>query len=193
MKLCGTPKVRPVVSHSSVGKLWPNAKPAVPSFGVIARDAAVEQQAAERDDEGLHAHLRDQEAVDRAEHEADADRDEDRHRPRHFEGHEQIDEDHAEQREHRADRQIDAAGDDDEALADGEQAEEADQVGRVRQVDRRDEARVDQRDDGADDEDEEEEPEVLLQHAGSRASMLSPTASRITFAFAEFVARQARR
>ena len=30
-KLCGTPKLRPVVSHSRVGKLWPNSKPAVPS------------------------------------------------------------------------------------------------------------------------------------------------------------------
>ena len=31
MKECGTPKVRPAVSHSSVGKLWPKSKPAVPS------------------------------------------------------------------------------------------------------------------------------------------------------------------
>ena len=41
----------------------------------------------------------------------------------------QIEEDDAEQGEHRADRQVDAAGDDDQPLADREQAEQADQVG----------------------------------------------------------------
>ena len=62
-------------------------------------------------------------------------------------GGQQVDEDDAEQGEHGADRQVDAAGDDDEALADREDAEQADEVGRVRQVDGRDEARIEIRDD----------------------------------------------
>ena len=55
----------------------------------------------------------------------------------------QVDEDHAEQRDHRADRQLDPAGDDDEGLADGEQAEQADLVGGVGQVARQQEPRID--------------------------------------------------
>ena len=70
----------------------------------------------------------------------------------------------AEQRDHRADRQLDAAGDDDEGLADGEQAEQADLVGGIGQVARQQETRIDQRHRGADHDDEDEEAEVLLEH-----------------------------
>ena len=77
----------------------------------------------------------------------------------------------------RADRQLDAAGDDDEGLADREQAEQADLVGGVGEVARQQEALVDQRHRRADDEDEEEEAEVfLLEHC--RVPSVRPHADR---------------
>ncbi len=85
-------------------------------------------------------------------------------RPRHPIVRDQVDEEHAEQRDHRAHRELDAAGDDHEALTDREEAEEADEVRGVGEVDRRDEARVDEGDDRADHQDQDEEPEVLLLH-----------------------------
>src|SRR5260370_7236895 len=96
-----------------------------------------------------------------------------------LQGHEQVDEDDAQQGEHRADREVDAAGDDDEALADREEAEQADQVRRIREVDRRDEARVQDGDDKAHNDDQEKEPEILFQHAPDPPSSISllPTAS----------------
>ena len=45
----------PAVSHSSVGKLCAEAEAGGGVVGVEARDAAIDQQAAQRDDEGLHA------------------------------------------------------------------------------------------------------------------------------------------
>ena len=62
--------------------------------------------------------------------------DQDGQRPGQIVGHEKVDEDHAEQREHRSDRQVDAAGNDHEAFAEREQSEQSDQIGGVGQVDR---------------------------------------------------------
>ena len=55
MRLCGTPTVRPVVSHSSVGKALAEGEAGGGVLGVEAGDAAIDQQAAQRHDEGLHA------------------------------------------------------------------------------------------------------------------------------------------
>ncbi len=62
----------------------------------------------------------------------------------------------AEQRNHRADRELDAAGDDDEGLTDRENAEQADLIGGVGDVIGQQEARIDD-DDGADDQDQDEQ------------------------------------
>ena len=70
MKVCGTPKRaagrQPFERREALAEL--EARGAV--VGVVARDAAIDQQAAQGDDEGLQAHPRDEEAVDRAEHDA---------------------------------------------------------------------------------------------------------------------------
>ena len=141
--------------------------------GVPARDAAIDQQAAQGDDEGLQAQAGDEEAVDRAQHHAAGHDDEHGEPPVELPGHEQVDEDDAEQGEHRADRKVDAAGDDDEALADREQAEQPDEIGGVAEIDRRDEARIEDRHDAAHDQDEQEKAEILLQHDAASASCMS--------------------
>src|SRR6185437_12267329 len=152
--------------------------------GVVARRAAIDQQAAQGDDERLQLELRHQEAVDRPKHDTGRDDDDHRKPPRHRVRYQQIDEDHAEQREDRTDRQVDTAGDDDNALAQREQAEQADQVGGVAEVDRRQEARIHEGYDAADHDDQQEQAEVFLHHADTAsASWRSrlPTARRITF------------
>ena len=96
----------------------------------------------------------------------------------------QVDEDDAEQGEHRADRELDAAGDDDEACADREQAEQADQVRRVATRLIGDMKRGLMRaTTSADHQDQDQQAEILLQHRTASASCRSrrPTASRITF------------
>jgi hypothetical protein len=74
----------------------------------------------------------------------------------------EVDEDYPEKSDHRTDRKIDAAGDDDETLPDRKHAEEADQVGGVGDVDWREEPRVDERHDGTHHNDQDEESQVLL-------------------------------
>jgi hypothetical protein len=109
--------------------------------------------------------------VDEAEADAEPDGDRQDELPGHaLVGHE-VDEDHADQGEHRAHREIDAAGDDDDADADREDAEEADQVRHVAEIDRRQEHRVEDRGDRTDDEDQHEEPEVFLLHGGDRFTL----------------------
>ncbi len=87
------------------------------------RRAAPHQQAAERDDEGRHAEISDDKTLQRAEPDADEEPGRERDDPgrRIFEADElrqQIDlhdaHHHAEKAEHRPDRQIDVAGDDDQ-------------------------------------------------------------------------------
>ena len=117
----------------------------------------------------------------RADDEACRDDRQDGEEPGKLVGDQEIDEDGTQQREHRSDRQVDAPRDDDEGLADREQAEQTDQIGGVRQVDRRDEARIHHRDRGADHEHEDEETELLLQHVAMPGLLVAPTASCITF------------
>ena len=66
MKECGTPqraaRRQPFERREALAEL--EAGGAV--VGVVARDAAIDQQAAQGDDEGLQAQPRDEEAVDRA-------------------------------------------------------------------------------------------------------------------------------
>jgi hypothetical protein len=135
---------------------------------VVAGGTAVDQEAAEGDDEGLHVEARHQDAVDDAEADAEPDGDRQDELPGHaIVGHE-VDEDHPDQREHRAHREVDAAGDDDHTDADREDAEEADEVRHVAEIDRRQEDRVEEGGDGTHDEDQHEEPEVFLLHGGNR-------------------------
>ena len=138
-----------------------------PVLRVEACHAPVDEQTAERHDEGLQLHLGDEEAVEQADDDAGQHDQTGGRAPRQAVVGHQADEDDAEQREDRADREIDAARDDDEAFADREQAVEPDQVRGVRDVDGRDEAGVQHRHDGAHHHDEEEKPEVLLQHGCS--------------------------
>ncbi len=142
-------------------------KPCRSVVGVIAGDPAIQQQAAERDHEGLQAHLRDQHAIDPSDQRPRNKGDQHGQGPGQLQRHDEIDEDHAQQREHRADREIDAAGDDHKAFAEREQPEKTDQIGGVGHVDRGQKARVDQRDDGADHEDEDEEAQIFFQHGKS--------------------------
>src|SRR5277367_4979804 len=94
-----------------------------PVVGVPASDAAIDQEAAKRHDEGLQVHSRDEKPMDEAKDHAETDNDENGENPRQVIVHEQVDEDDAEQGELRADRKVDAACYDDKAFADGEQSE----------------------------------------------------------------------
>ena len=116
-------------------------------------------------------------------------RDDDGHRPGHAVFADHVDEQHAEQRDDRADRKLDAAGHDDEALGDGEQPEQPDQIGRVAEVDRRQEPRVAQIDDRADDDDEDGKPDILFLH-GQLASRDRAHGQRQDVVFGEFAALQ---
>src|SRR5262249_18249074 len=109
---------------------------------VVTGDAAVDEQAAERDNEGLHLHAGDQPAGDGAEQTAADDDADEGERPGNVVVDDEVDEDRTEQRYQRADRQFDAAGDDDESLADGKDAEQADLVGGVRDVGGEEEALI---------------------------------------------------
>ena len=102
--------------------------------GVVARRAAIDQQPAQGHDERLHLHPRDQERLQRAEHDAAEHHQQQRQRPGQPVDRQQIDEHDAKQREHRTDREVDAAGDDHQPFADRKDAEQADQVGHVEQV-----------------------------------------------------------
>src|SRR5262249_23627503 len=132
--------------------------------GVVARDAAIDQQSAQGDDERLQLEPGDEKAVDGAQYHAAQHHHDHGEPPRQLPGHQQVDVDDAEQRENRADGEVDAAGDDDEALADREQAEQPDQVRRVAEIDRRQEAGIEDGHDQADHQDQHQEPEILLQH-----------------------------
>src|SRR5262249_49185731 len=74
----------------------------------------------------------------------------------------QIDEEDAEQRDHRADGQFYTADDDDEGLGDGEDAEQSDLVQGVGEIADQQEARIDEGDDRADDEDQDQQAQVFL-------------------------------
>jgi hypothetical protein len=109
MKVCGTPYVRPVVSHSERRKALAEGKAGGAVVGVVAGDATIQQQAAQRHHERLQAHPRDQEAVDQADDVPATSMITDRQWPGQVIGDQQVDENHAEQAQHRADRQVDAA------------------------------------------------------------------------------------
>ena len=147
------------------GKADPKTKARRAVGGEPAGDAAVDQKAAQGDDEGLHLQPRDEKPVREADDAAQRDHQRDGQRPGDVAVGEQIDEQHAQQRDHRAGRQFDAPRDDDEGLADREQAEQADQIGGVGDVDRRQEQRVDRRHHRADRQNENDKPNVLAQHA----------------------------
>ena len=74
----------------------------------------------------------------------------------------QVDEQDAEQRDHRADRQLDSPDDDDEGLGDGEDAEQTDLVGGVGEIAGQQEAWIDEGDDGADHQDQDEQAQVFF-------------------------------
>ena len=133
-------------------------------LGVVAGDAAIDEQTAQRHHEWLQPHLGDEQPVHRAERAAAEHDDDDGRHPVEVVIDDQVDEDGPEQGDHRADRQLDPAGDDDEGLADGEQAEQADLVGGIGQVARQQEPRIDQRHRGADHDDEDKKAEILLVH-----------------------------
>ena len=77
----------------------------------------------------------------------------------------QVNEEHPEKRDHRSDRELDAAGDDDEGLGYRENAEQPYLVGGVGQVADQQEARIDQPDDRANHQDEDQQAEVFLLQA----------------------------
>src|SRR5699024_10869432 len=146
-----------------IGEVDAEAEPSGGIGGVEARDAAIDQEAAEGHNEGLQADLGDQQAMDDAHDEADGEHGDPGQRPGNGPVGDEIDENDAEQRDHRADRQLDAAGDDDEALPDGEDAEKSDEVGGVGDVDGGEEARIDQRDHRSHHDDQDQKPQILFQ------------------------------
>ena len=93
-----------------------------------------------------------------------------------------VDEYDAEQREHRAERKVDAAGDDHEPLAERKHTEEADQIGHVEQVHQRQEGRIDRARDGGNHHQQQAQAEFFLDHglAASTVSSAWPIASRNT-------------
>ena len=133
--------------------------------GVVARRAAVDQQAAKGHDEGLQLGARHQHAVQRPDQQPAHQHEQQRQRPGHAVIRQQIDEHDPQQRKDRADRQVNAAGDDDQALPDAEHPEQPDQVRHVQQVHRRQEARVERRRDRADHQHQHEKAELFLVHA----------------------------
>ena len=95
------------------------------------RHAAQQQHAAERDDERLELQARDQQALDQPDQQRDGQRRRDADPERVARaagcvGERDLGDEHAGQADDRADRQVDAAGDDDEADADREDAEHRD-------------------------------------------------------------------
>src|SRR5277367_1030487 len=98
-------------------------KSGCPIVSVPASDAAIDQEAAKRHDEGLQVHSRDEKPMHPAKNHTETDNDENGEDPRQMIVHEQVDEDDAKQGELRADRKVDAACYDDKAFADGEQSE----------------------------------------------------------------------
>src|ERR1043165_3363528 len=81
-------------------------------------------------------------------------------------------EEHAEQREERADRKIDAARDDDYAETDAEDAVRADQSRGVLQIGRGEKLRIEDRDDYAERHQQNECAEFFLQTFPLRSSLL---------------------
>ena len=152
-----------------VGEVDPEREPGGGIFRVEARDAAVDQQAAERHHERLQLQFGDQQAVDQPHQDADPQHQHRRGRPPDALVGDQIDKDDAEQRDDRADRQLDAARDDHESLADGEYSEQTDQIGGVGDVDRRQEPGIDDRDHRPDDDDQHQQTQVFLQHSPPRS------------------------
>ncbi|BAB51502.1 mll4969 [Mesorhizobium japonicum MAFF 303099] len=132
--------------------------------GVEAGDAAIDQEAAQGDDEGLQLQPGDQPAMHQADDGAKRDDQHEGQRPVQFAHGDEVDEQCSQQRHHRADRQLDAAGDDDEGLADRQDAEQADQVRGVGKVDRQEEARIDDGHDRADHQDQDQQAEIFLAH-----------------------------
>ena len=181
----------PAVSHSrGLKTAVPNWKPAVAVVGVPAGDAAIDQEAAEGDHEGLRpGGGSSRRPMDGSRCTTPARDDQQQgERPVDVVGDQQVDEDDPEQREDRADREVDAAGDDDEALADARRG----RTGRsgwpycARLTgDRKRGLRI--ATDGAPTRISSEKAEILLQHRhGLRCrSSAAPTASRSTLYFAE--------
>ena len=99
---------------------------------IEAGDAAIDQQAAKRDDEGLQFHPGDQQAVNHSHREADRDHQQGGNRPGDTLIGDQVDKQHAEKGNHRPHRQFDATGNDDQALADGETGELAETLQRLK-------------------------------------------------------------
>ena len=131
----GTPATLPVASRCSVSKSRRVAEALRLVVGDEPRQAAIEEQAAQRDDERLQPQPRDQQTMTarRAARRARAmiSTAAGQGRCHSVSMHRQQ---HAEQRERRADRQIDAAGDDDQAEPEAEDAERPDQARGVLQV-----------------------------------------------------------
>ena len=140
----------------------------------VARRAAIQQQTAQRDDERLQPQARDQQAVgrrpgtrpghDRGQRDARGPAPLDQH-------HRQQ---HPQQGTDRPDRQIDAAGDDDDANADAEDAVRADQPADVLQVGHAEELRARQRDDRAEHDQQQRDADVFSCHGRLVAPTLRP-------------------
>src|SRR5262249_24708829 len=145
-------------------------------FGVVARGATVDQQSAHREHEWLDTHSRDERAVHRADGKPAGDDDGEGGNPIDLVIDDQIDEQNAEQRDHRADRKFYSANDDDEGLGDGEDAEQSDLVGGVGEIADQKEARIDEGDDRADQKDQDKQAQVFLAQ-DSLAYTAWPTAS----------------
>ena len=86
MKVCGTPNGPPDGQPFEHREALAELEAGGAVVRVVAGDAAVDQEPAQRHHEGLHAHLGDEEAVDGAEPSAGQHHDEDGERPVHAGG-----------------------------------------------------------------------------------------------------------
>ena len=150
-------------------------------------EAAIERERRDRHDQRRHLDPRDDEAVDEAGEPADEEREDDRQRQRKAEILPRIAEHDRAQADDRADRKVDAAGDDDEGHRQRDEADLGHQPALVEQVVDREEAIVERAEaDQRDDEDDREQRLVALEppwraadgSLGGDAHFVHPRAAR---------------
>ncbi len=139
------------------------------------REAAEDEHAGERDDEGRDADVGDPEALPGSDHRSDEQREQDRDEPRHAHVHREDSGDRPDERGDRSDRQVDVTGDDDEHHADREDQDVAvlnDQVRDVlrAQQDRVARARVDREDREQHEHRDQRDEDAVLADVGEDVS-----------------------
>ena len=146
-------------------------------IGDEACETAIQQQAAQRDDEWLQPQARNQPSVDPAEERAQREHDHHGRGPGDMPLGQHHRQQHPEQGERRPDGQIDAASDDHQAESQADNPERPDQSSRVLEIRGRHEAGVEHGDDGAQ-HDQQQERRELFFHVAAILSLPRPRRRR---------------